>query len=272
LINTPIGSALADQTVVRASNFVWLSRYEAREREELDALEQIANDLFSKRVVLHGVFKGMKYPCLHAYGSAIFPKLMGSYERELEPLFKNIINNQYSEILDIGCAEGYYAIGLALTIPSAKVYAYDINENAREQCKQMAALNGVISRVEIRGEIDATGLKSFPFTGRALVLSDCEGFEKNLFDTEVAAALAKADIIIEAHDFMDLEITPYLESVFTSTHLLTVYQSIDDIQKLRIYDYPELQGLPLNHRKNLLAEVRPGIMNWLHFTPNPHTH
>lgn len=98
-------------------------------------------------------------------------------------------------------------------------------------------------------------------------MSDCEGFEKSLFDIDVARALSNADVIIEAHDFADPEITPYLERVFSTTHSLAIYESTDDIQKIRQYDYPEIEGLPLRIKLYFLAEKRPGIMNWLHFSP-----
>lgn len=267
-INTRLGSWISDGLIVRASNFVWSARHEASDKhKEEQAVEQIACNIFSGQVVLHGLFKGMKYPVMGAYGSVLYPKLLGSYERELEPLLLDLLQNNYTEIIDIGCAEGYYAVGLALKVSTANVYAFDINSHARQQCIDMAALNGVSPRVTVKGEINSESLKSFPFTGRALVVSDCEGFEKDLFDIDAAKALSNSDVIIEAHDFADPEITPYLERVFSLTHSLTVYRSTDDIQKIREYDYLELEGLPLKIKLYFLAEKRPGIMNWLHFSP-----
>src|SRR6478672_6897407 len=65
-------------------------------------------------VVQHGPFKGMKYPGVNSVGSALIPKLLGSYERELHPLIDSICAGQYDQVVDIGCAEGYYAVGLAM--------------------------------------------------------------------------------------------------------------------------------------------------------------
>src|ERR1035437_10659844 len=49
-----------------------------------EALKTIAPDL----TVRHGIFRGMKYPAGKAVGSELIPKLLGSYERELPPLFE----------------------------------------------------------------------------------------------------------------------------------------------------------------------------------------
>ena len=53
-------------------------------------------------------------------GSVLIPKLLGSYEQELQPLLQRLAAQNYSEIVDIGCAEGYYAIGLGGCFPRAK--------------------------------------------------------------------------------------------------------------------------------------------------------
>jgi hypothetical protein len=90
--------------------------------------------LLDGKVVLSGPFKGMKYPNLEAFGSCIYPKILGSYERELHDTLNSISNTRYSEIIDVGCAEGYYAVGLSLQHPEARVYAYDIDETARRLC------------------------------------------------------------------------------------------------------------------------------------------
>jgi len=40
--------------------------------------------------VMHGVFRGMKYPQVKSVYGPLFPKLLGSYERELQPVLERI--------------------------------------------------------------------------------------------------------------------------------------------------------------------------------------
>jgi SAM-dependent methyltransferase len=217
--------------------------------------------------VRHGVFAGMKYPSMKAIGSQIYPKLLGSYEREIQPLLERLCSKNYSEIVDVGCAEGYYAVGLAMRIPGAKVFAFDTNRDAVELCERMARVNGVSDRLFTGRFCDPSTLKNLPLTEKALILSDCEGYEKTLFTGETARLLARHDLLIEVHDFVDIEISAYLRRVFGSTHTVESYSSIDDIQKAHLYSYPELDGLDLAARKRILAEHRPAIMEWLYMQP-----
>ncbi|MBT8196145.1 MAG: hypothetical protein KJO64_06945, partial [Bacteroidia bacterium] len=70
---------------------------------------RVCESLESSLVVLNGPFKGLKYSSDNSFGSAFYPKLLGVYEKELHVVFNQIQNNNYSEIIDVGCAEGYYA-------------------------------------------------------------------------------------------------------------------------------------------------------------------
>lgn len=255
-----------NQTVLRASQFTEIERNKY-ERECGKAIQQgiIFDEIkkvFPDLVVKHGTFAGMKYPKMESVGSALFPKLLGSYEKELEPLFEEICRKSYTEIVDVGCAEGYYAVGLAVKIPTAKVFAYDTNEEAISLCRQMAELNGVGERVETRDFCDAKELQNIKFTEKALIVSDCEGYEKELFTKETAAALRNHDLLIETHDFIDITISDRIRELFETTHNIKVIESIDDIKKARTYDYPEIRGYDLATKKELLAEHRPSIMEW----------
>jgi len=40
-------------------------------------------------------------------------KLLGFYEQPLQPYIEQVIQTGYPTIINIGCAEGYYAVGLA---------------------------------------------------------------------------------------------------------------------------------------------------------------
>ena len=69
-----------------------------------------------------GPFAKMKYS-FESHGSSIVPKLVGSYEAPLESWIEEAIKNGYNRIIDIGCAEGYYAVGLAFREASPIIYA-----------------------------------------------------------------------------------------------------------------------------------------------------
>lgn len=124
-----------------------------RKEESLQAeATNIFNSLFRDLTVLHGPFKEMKYPVFDSVGSGLYPKLIGSYERELGGVIEIICRQEYSEIIDIGCAEGYYAVGCSMRMPGAKVFAYDTSDKARRLCAEMARLNNVHDKIEIRSK------------------------------------------------------------------------------------------------------------------------
>ncbi|HXI68951.1 MAG TPA: class I SAM-dependent methyltransferase [Verrucomicrobiae bacterium] len=223
------------------------------------AVEQIFPDL----KVRHGVFRGMQYVPVRHLSGALFPKLLGTYEREVHPVLERICRQNYTEIVNVGCAEGYYAVGLALRLPKVKVFAFDTNEEAKLRCRELAELNGVGDRVILGSFCDPAVLLSLPLTGRALIVSDCEGYEKQLFTPEVVKQLAPHDVFIEVHDDVDINISTMLRNRFEPTHRIESVFSVDDIQKAKSYSYPELENYDLAGRKILLGEWRPHIMEWL---------
>lgn len=49
------------------------------------------------------------------------PNLVGSYESELHLQIEQLILERPQVVIDVGCAEGYYAVGLAQRLPDATI-------------------------------------------------------------------------------------------------------------------------------------------------------
>ena len=218
-----------------------------------------ASPLAAGLTVHGGPFRGLRYPSGRTFGSTLFPKLVGSYECEIGPWLERLRGRPYRTIHDIGCAEGYYAAGLATLFPSARVVAYDTDPEAREACRAMADLNGVGGRVTVAGGLSAEDLRRLDPGEPALVLCDCEGCELALFTPEVARHLARWDLIVELHDFIDPAISGTLVSRFSATHRVSVAATVARDPGR----YPALRALPALARRIALDELRPGPMEWL---------
>ena len=236
-----------------------------QKRERIALFNDAIRSLGMPLKVHHGPFKGMLYPPSKSAWGELYPRYLGSYERELHQVIEGIMSEDYSEIVDIGCAEGYYAVGLAMNLPQADIYAYDANEEAASMTRTMAELNSIEpERFHIGGYCSTETLISLPYRRRALIICDCEGCEKSLFQPDTPAKLAMHDLLIETHDAIDIEISTYLESIFEETHNIDRILSVDDIQKAKYYNYPELESYDLDKRRILLSEQRGGIMEWLY--------
>ncbi len=252
-----------DNSLVKAADYYRRHKMPLLEGTEAERYQSLFSELGRQLTVRSGPFKGMKYPGAEAAGSALIPKLLGSYERELHSMIERLIGKQYDDVIDVGCAEGYYATGMALRLPAARVHAYDTSGTARALCSAMVTLNGVADRVSVQTTCTPETLITFPKPGRTLVICDCESYEKFLFTPAVRDALRGCDVLIETHDFLDVTISTGLERLFEGTHRLTSVLSVDDIQKAKHYSYPELEGLSVPVRFHLLREGRPMIMEWL---------
>jgi hypothetical protein len=60
--------------------------------------------------VRSGPFAGMDY-VVNAAEGAFLPRILGVYERELHPDLTAFAAEGLDHVIDIGCAEGYYAVG-----------------------------------------------------------------------------------------------------------------------------------------------------------------
>jgi len=218
--------------------------------------------------VQHGPFRGLVYPAAEAHGSVLFPKLLGSYERELHSVFDEILAVPLTAIVDIGCAEGYYAVGLAMRAPRIPVFAFDTDAQAREACRRMAAINGAEARVTVGEECSAHDLAQLPLGEHALVVSDCEGAERWIFTEQVAEALRPHHLVIELHDFVQPGTGALLAQRLGRTHSILVLDALDDDARVEQYRYDELAPFTDRQRRRLLREGRPEAMSWLVCSPS----
>lgn len=263
LIRSPTGWKLLRGSFVRFARVAMEQRQHFEHGTRWIDRKNAARQLAPDGKVLHGPFAEVRYPAMESRGSALFPKLLGCYERELHPWIAQASEVGYRSVVDVGCAEGYYAVGLARLWPQAQVHAFDIDLRARKLCAAMAAANGVADRVSIAERCDAQTLLALNLSEPALILSDCEGYEAELFDEPTITALARHDFIIELHDWYDVTISPKLKARFAATHRIESVFSVDDTQKVHQYDYPELAAWPLQDRRALLAE-RPAVIEWIY--------
>ncbi|HEY9219717.1 MAG TPA: hypothetical protein VIO94_16840 [Phenylobacterium sp.] len=212
-------------------------------------------------VIMSGPFQGMLYTERQTEG-ALTPRLFGSYEDELHPHLQRLAQAGLDCVIDIGCAEGYYAVGLARLMPQVTVYAHDIDPSARQECTLLAAKNGVSDRVMVGGEFRPEDFEAF--AGRkCLVMVDAEGAEDDILVPERAPALAGMHVIVETHDLYRPGVMQRLLDRFSPTHEIE-----------RVDHGPKTTPLPdwvmdLSHMDRLIAvwEFRAGPTPWLVMTP-----
>lgn len=211
--------------------------------------------------VFQGPFAGMTYVERSTEG-ALIARLLGCYEAELHPHLAAIAEEGLDCLIDVGCAEGYYAVGLARQLPDITVYAHDISEPARAACAELAARNGVSDRVIIGGEFKPEDFEGFA-DRRVLVLVDAEGAELDVLRPDLSPALARMKLIVETHDVFRPGALKTLMERFGPTHDIVRVDS-----QGKVFDMPDwLAGL--SHLDQLLAtwEWRQKPTPWLVMRP-----
>jgi hypothetical protein len=212
--------------------------------------------------VIHGgLFRGMRYLSQSTEG-ALMPRLLGTYESELHSHFEAVLREGVDAIIDVGCAEGYYAVGLARLAPNVMVHAHDIEAQARAACAELARLNGVSDRVIVGGEFAPADFQAFAGR-RVLVLVDAEGAEVDILDPARAPALAEMTIVVETHDVYRAGAEACITARFSETHHIVRVE-----QEPKRFDMPPwMRGL--THLDQLIAvwEFRLQPTPWLVMRP-----
>jgi hypothetical protein len=225
-------------------------RFQVRQLKRAGLLDAAARYVARNgQTVRHGPFAGTVYPMGAALSHHSIPKLMGTYEQELHGVLRTIAQRKYDLVIDIGCAEGYYAVGLARML-GTKVLAYDPELIERAFCEEAARLNGVSNLVELKDLFRSSDVALFRDL-RVFCVCDCEGFEAKIFTEETIQDTAKWDLLIELHG----EAGQQVKSL-AWPHNKTTIPSVG-----RGETYQELEGL--GDQAKLLSEYRGGPQSWL---------
>jgi hypothetical protein len=179
------------------------------------------------RHILAGPFAGMPY-IADSSGSAFLPKIIGTYELEIAPAIDAIKSTPYDVIVDIGAAEGYYAVGLARAKPDTRIVCFEAHKPARYLFDRLAKLNQLDARIEIHGYCTPADLATaLSRADHPAVICDCEGGEDTLLNPTTIPALTRATILVELHEKASRGISKRLRDRFAPTHHIDQFDSRD---------------------------------------------
>jgi len=225
-----------------------------------------ARDLVAARqsAVLAGPFAGLRYPPdAPERVPSLGPKLLGSYEEELHPVLAELAAAPPATLVDIGAADGYYAVGLARRLKSLEVEAFEADPATRALLRGMARLNGVEDRVRVRGHCEPEDLSALAPAPPVALLCDAEGGEWELLEPDRVPLLRDALVIAELHPWVHPEVRETLERRFAESHRAELIRT----HTREPAAHPALAALPARDAARLLDERRPGPMEWLVLRP-----
>jgi hypothetical protein len=219
--------------------------------------------------LLAGYYLGDRATWRHQDNAA---KLLGLYEQEVCELIGRIKADR-STFVDLGAADGFYAVGLVATRHFERSYCYEIDDASRENLREMANRADVGANVHLFGAATA----SFPAElvahgvrfSDSVVLCDIEGHEFEVLTRECLEQLKDAQVIVELHDFQIANghgprlYRELLERAGEFFNIREYRTGVRDLSKVPLFD----DHWTDTDRWLACSEGRAKLMTWLHLEP-----
>ena len=212
--------------------------------------------------VRRGPFQGMHFPFRYGNETGWLGKILGAYESELHGVIDRICRDDYTQVINIGTAEGFYFVGLARRLPAARITGFETNEEAREACQELALANGVARRIVLHGTCNIETLQTQDISGgRVLVVADCEGEEYRLLQPALIPALNECDLLVELHCLGTSGMGPFesISSILSNTHTLQFISCRPRMPS----QFQELGHLTEVEADMILSEGRRNSVGWV---------
>jgi hypothetical protein len=195
--------------------------------------------------------------------------LLGMYEQEVLLALQNA-DRKFGTLVDVGAADGYYALGCLKAGWVSHAYCYEMSATGREAIARNAARNGLTDQVTILAEAKPGFfddlLTEFGIDpASTLLIMDVEGAEQSLLAERGLESLHSSFSIIELHeeclptDFVE-DVMNRAESYGLSAELVTTQQR-DPSEFLELHDWSD------DDRWMLCSEGRSRLMRWLILSP-----
>lgn len=259
---------LGNATLAAASHALQIIGYKSAEAKKRSYISQKLLTA-SKGVVHSGTFKGMKLnPEKFWQQDDLSSQIIGTYEGHVQNFLRNR-GSTSTVFIDVGAADGYFAIGMLTAGLARKSICFEISSEAHDVIRDNAAMNGVGDSVEIYGKADPQILIDIikNSSGDKLILVDIEGAEYELMTPELIDQMAECSctVVIELHEF-------YSDLRVQSSNMLKRLESRYCIELLESSevnpnDLAILDDYIESDKYLAIDEARPSPMRWVALTP-----
>ena len=218
--------------------------------------------------VAYGTFKGMKLS-KNTYWSKndIITHILGVYEKHVLKKIIEFSKKGNYPFIDIGAADGYFAIGMAFSETFKKIYAFEIDEEGRRSLNRNIENNLCKDKVVVDIEANFETLKEIVDKNKsAVILIDIEGSEFDLLDDNLLQLLSNCYIVCELHPTLSAN------GFEKQNMLINNAKAFFDVSMIQRESYSPNKFSELNEftdEERLIAfgEGRENNMNWLILEP-----
>lgn len=219
--------------------------------------------------VKYGPFKGLSFSGLSWWGSTDRAgMLLGIYEQEVLSTLESIPPQYRKSFIDLGAADGYYAIGVLVSNLFETSYCFEISDKGRGAIETNAALNGVEGRVHVYGIAEKDFHRKVPDSAlcNSVLLVDIEGAEFEVLSAETFKRFSNSIIIIELHDHFFPDGQQRLErlrgAIGDAFHIEELTTTKRDLSV-----FPELREYGDTDRWLICSEGRRALPHWYVLRP-----
>ena len=232
------------------------------EKKRKNLAKKVSN--IYNNTVQQGPFKGMLINDDQFWGQGDkSSKILGIYEKEIQDLMVEIQEeNNYSTFIDVGGADGYFAVGALINDLFNECHVFEISKKGRDSLKNNASKNNLNEAIKIHGKATREELLKIKNLKNSLILCDIEGGEYELFGEKLVSEIYPSSIIIEIHNYNKFSLEKF-EKIFSELYVLNKI-----FQKPRsIGEFKELEKFNDNNRSLIISEGRSYIQEWWYLSP-----
>lgn len=219
--------------------------------------------------VKYGPFRGLKLSKATWWGTTDRAgMLLGLYEQEVLSALANIPLEYRRSFIELGAADGYYAVGVLVNGLFERSYCFEVSERGQKAIAANAALNGVSSRVQIHGIADSEFHAVLPPSAisNSTLLIDIEGAEFDILTPEMFERFSSSVIIVELHDHFFADAQQRIDRL---RNLCANAFRIDELTTTArdLSVFPELRQFGDTDRWLICSEGRRAMPHWYVLTP-----
>ena len=212
-----------------------------------------------------GIFKGLNLQ--HAGNKddhELVEKLEGHFETCIQEILLKITNKKFPGIINVGCIDGYYAMGTAVTFKPEVVHVVEPRLAGRARLMANMAINNIETDIEVDASVTSTEVSQIArIYEHLLVILDEPNLTDTVINAETIEFLGHSEFIIETTCMSHVM---YVERI---VRLLSASHHISSINK------DPLGVLPLVHPDDpstrepivQLWSGKPNSKSWLYAVP-----